>query len=230
MTKDKAADYDRLVKANIDQDAWITLLKAGNVRTFGAGEAVYVQNQPGIGLVCLVKGKIKTSILFADGTEKIFNILEAPAIIGEAAAFDGGLSICSATALTKVEIVTVSSEKAKNILIAHPTVAFSLIESIGKKLRCMALQAEDLSAHTISRRLARMILNFKQYGVYTYQDVENCLLITHEELASFVGTTRPNVTAFLNEFARKGMIEIRRGQIIIQDYEELQKLADCDNC
>jgi CRP-like cAMP-binding protein len=73
----------------------------------------------------------------------------------------------------------------------------------------MALQAEDLAAHNISSRLARMLLNFKQYGVFTYQEDERCLLITHEELSSFVGTTRPNVTAFLNDFARKGMIEIK---------------------
>lgn len=228
MSKDKAMDYNKLLRANIDQRAWETLISAGNFKTYGPGEAIYVQNQPGIGLVCILKGKAKTSILFTDGTEKIFNILEAPAIIGETATFDGGLGICSATALTKVEIVAVPPDKAKEVLLKHPIVALSLLETVGKKLRCMALQAEDLSLHNISTRLARMILNFEQYGVFTRQDEEHCLQITHEELASFVGTTRPNVTSFLNDFARKGLIKIKRGKIIILDYNGLCRHADSE--
>lgn len=226
MTSKKTYDFSKLKKANINQKLWEILLNAGVHRTFGSGEAIYVQGQPNNGLFCLVRGKIKASIIFADGTEKLFNIIEAPALIGESAAFDGGLCVCSATAITKTEVACVNSDKARILLMEHPEVALLLIESIGKKLRCLALQAEDLSAYNISCRLARMLLNFKKYGMFTYQDDENCLLITHEELACFIGTTRPNVTTFLNDFARKGLIELKRGRIIIREFEGLAIYAD----
>lgn len=219
-------DQIKFLKANIKKEVWETLINAGFLKQFGSGEAIYVQNQNSDGLVCLISGKAKTSILFTDGTEKIFNILEAPAIIGETAAFDGGCNVCSATALSKVEVVYVPPEEARKILTKHPEVALSLIESIGQKLRNLALQTEDLSAFNISRRLARMLVNFRQYGLYTYHDDDHSLVITHEELASFVGTTRPNVTAFLNEFAKKGYIEIKRGRVIIRDHEALREFAD----
>ncbi|NLW07800.1 MAG: Crp/Fnr family transcriptional regulator, partial [Clostridia bacterium] len=140
---------------------------------------------------------------------------------------DGGLRMVSATALSKVELTYISAEQIKKLILAYPEIALFIIKSIGIKLRWTTLQVEDLSAlHKIPYRLANLLLNFNKYGVFTSHKEENCLSITHEELASFISTSRPKVTTYLNEFASKGIIETKRGQIKILDTKALQKYLE----
>nr|WP_282433873.1 helix-turn-helix domain-containing protein [Desulfitobacterium hafniense] len=46
----------------------------------------------------------------------------------------------------------------------------------------------------------------------------------HDELAGFIGTTRPKVTEHLNVFMTKDLIEKGRGYIVIRDIEGLKKI------
>ena len=78
----------------LHEDTWKTLFSLGVARDFEAGEVIYFQDEPGVGLVCLEQGKIKNCVFFADGTEKILCILEAPSMTGETAVIDGGSTIC----------------------------------------------------------------------------------------------------------------------------------------
>ena len=95
---------------------------------------------------------------------------------------------------------------------------------MARKMRSMQAQAEDLAAN-IPQRLARMLLNCNKYGVFTHKEQEEHITITHDDLANFLGTTRPKITEHLNNFRKQGLIEKGRGYIIIKDYEGLKKLC-----
>lgn len=45
---------------------------------------------------------------------------------------------------------------------------------------------------------------------------------THEALAEMVGTYRETITRVLNEFRSAGLIELRRGKVVILDSERLR--------
>ncbi|EHL08004.1 cyclic nucleotide-binding domain protein [Desulfitobacterium hafniense DP7] len=206
-----------------DTNLWNILLSSGIPRHYQKGEFVFEKDQPSNGLICLKKGKVKVSSFFSEGSEKIFGILVAPALFGETETLDQGPRMVSATALTHVEIVAISGNKTKELIYTYPDIALSIIQSIGVKLRWTTLQAEDLSTQKIEYRLARLLLDFKHYGIFTSKNNDNCLMITHEELAHFIGTARSKVTTYLNEFAHKGLIRLRRGEIRILDTAGLNK-------
>ena len=86
------------------------------------------------------------------------------------------------------------------------------------------MQTENLSGMNISVRTSRTLLNIQHYGKFGNEWGEK-VYITHQELASLVGSTRSNITTILNELARKGMIQIKRGEIIILDREKLEKYS-----
>jgi CRP/FNR family transcriptional regulator len=53
----------------------------------------------------------------------------------------------------------------------------------------------------------------------------NPITITHQEIASELGSSREVISRLLEDFASQGMIQTRRGVLEILDFEELEKSA-----
>lgn len=52
---------------------------------------------------------------------------------------------------------------------------------------------------------------------------ENVLEVTHDEIARYIGSAREVVTKGLKYLAEQGLIELKRGKIVIVDHERLEK-------
>ncbi|MER8430064.1 Crp/Fnr family transcriptional regulator [Mesorhizobium caraganae] len=72
----------------------------------------------------------------------------------------------------------------------------------------------------IEERLARWLLMCDD------RVIGNRLVITHEYLAVMLGVRRPGVTVALQVIEGRGLIQSRRGEVIIRDREGLIHLAD----
>jgi len=210
----------------LKNELWKLLVNSGTSRTYRPGEYIFKKDQPSNGVICICKGVVKISSLSSKGSEKIYGIQSAPTVIGETETIDRGLRMVSASALTEAKISVVSREKIQELIEAHSEIAFFIIRAIGVKLRWTTRQAEDLSSHRIESRVARMILDFNKYGVFSKENDDSFLEITHEQLAHFVGAARPKVTYYLNEFEKKGLIELRRKHIRVINADLLQSYAE----
>lgn len=75
--------------------------------------------------------------------------------------------------------------------------------------------------HTLEQRCARWILE-------TLDRVSaDRFSITHEFLAMLLGVSRPSVSVIIEEFARRGMLRLERGRVLIGDRDKLLKVS-CD--
>lgn len=209
-----------------DELLWNKLVLSGKHKSFAKGEKIMVRGEASPGLICLIKGKVKISSEIANGNEKIFGLLVAPTMFGETEVFDHGPCMISATALCKVEIAAVPLANVKKLIVASPEIAYFIIQSVGIKLRWTTFQAEDMTSQRIGYRLASLLLGHGKYAVFTYHNDFQVLNITHEEIARFIGSTRPKVTIVLQEFAQKGFIQIKRGEIKILNPKALQEYID----
>jgi CRP/FNR family cyclic AMP-dependent transcriptional regulator len=210
---------------NLDKKTRKMLSNLGPPRVYEAGDIIYYQDEPSTGLVYLEEGRLKNVVFYPDGTLKTLCILEAPSITGETAVIDNGTNICSAMAVTKVKVVFIPREKAQKMLLANPNLMMLILEYMAKKIRSMLLQAQEVVSN-IPQRLAYMLLHPQKYGVFSHKQDESRLLITHDELASFIGTTRPKITEHLNDFMKQGLIQKGRGFIQIVDPEGLKMIAN----
>lgn len=211
---------------NLDEKTRQILSGLGVEKEYSPGDIIYYQDEPSSGLVYLEEGRIKNSVFYSDGTEKSLCILEAPSITGETAVIDGGTTICSAVAVTKVKVVFIPREKAQQLFLANPNLMMLILEYMALKIRSMQIQAQEVVSN-VPQRLAYMLLNSKKYGLFTHKDDdESRLYITHDELASFIGTTRPKITEHLNIFMKQGLIAKGRGYIEIKNQEGLKMIAN----
>jgi CRP-like cAMP-binding protein len=207
----------------LDQDTWRKLFSLGERRLFQTGEVLYLQGADS-GLYCISKGRIKNCIYTCNGSEKLLCLLEAPAITGETSVIDSGHNICSAVALSDGEAFIIEKNLARAFLPEHPDIMMLVLEMFAMKMRGMMFQAESTML-SIQQKLATMLLNFREYGIFYQGTAVGKLNILHEQLAGFLGTTRPKITRALSEFARSGLIKTGRGCIEILDAESLAILA-----
>lgn len=210
---------------DLDNETWENLFSIGTIREYRSGEIIYYQGEPNTGLICLKKGKLKNSIFMEDGTEKLLDILTPPSITGETSMIDDGLSVNCAIALTDVTVSIIPQVKAHEALFLNPELMDLTLHIFAKKMRSMLIQLEGVVT-TIPQRLARMLLTLDGYGVYSHKEHSDRLIITHDEMARFLGTTRPKITEFLSEFAKLGLIERGRGYLTIIDKKGLEAIRE----
>ena len=75
--------------------------------------------------------------------------------------------------------------------------------------------------HTLDERCARWILE-------TLDRVSaDRFSITHEFLAMLLGASRPSVSVVIEEFARRGLLVVERGRILVGDHGKLLEVS-CD--
>jgi DNA-binding GntR family transcriptional regulator len=74
--------------------------------------------------------------------------------------------------------------------------------------------------HTVQQRLVLwLLLAVRAHGMR--------IPCTHQAIADALGTRRASVTQVLANLAAKGILEVKRGRIMVQDRQQLESVA-CD--
>lgn len=213
------------VQNQLNTDLWKALLAYGDPQEFNYGDIIYKQNELSKGLYCFLQGKIRLYAAFSDGMERTIHIsMTAPEILGETSVIDDGKNLCTAIALAKTRVIFISKESVQLNLLSNPNYIDIIIKGLAQKLKFMQAQAEN-AAFKLPQRIARLLLSYNYVPFTTCCNGNTRIIITHDELAGYLGTTRAKVTKYLNELYKLNLIEKGRGFIRITDYEGLRKYA-----
>jgi hypothetical protein len=104
--------------------------------------------------------------------------------------------------------------KAKAPALRHTFVRYAdcLLAQIFQATACNAI-------HSIEQRAAKwMLAAIERTG-------DDVVPFTHEELAAMLGAGRSHTTRVLNDFRSRGLIETRRGSVLVRDHAALKKAA-----
>lgn len=196
---------------------------------FDAGQAIFARGDAGGELYIVAKGRVRLSVLTADGKELSFAHAEAPSVFGELALFDGRPRSADATAVGKVEALTLSKAAFQRLLATTPAVAEAALKFLSGRLRDADEQLEAIALHPIEGRLARFFLSAarQKNPAGDLDTVTLSLPISQSELALLVGASRPKVNAAIALLEAEGAIT-RKGQDVICDVERLSALAGMD--
>jgi len=184
--------------------------------SFDSGQNIFSRGDPGIDLHIVIKGRVRLSVLTSDGRELSFAHVEPPSIFGELAVFDGRPRSADATAVSKVQTLTLSKIAFSRLLGERPQVAEAAVRFLSARLRDADEQLEAIALHPIEARLARFFLAAARQKDPNGKSerVSVSLPISQSELALLVGASRPKVNAALAVLEAEGAIE-RRGAIVV---------------
>jgi len=95
-----------------------------------------------------------------------------------------------------------------------------LFSGVSARFADMERLIEDVALSGLQVRLARLLLRIA--------DQDGQIGLTHEALASEIGSGRAAITRTLGEFARRGLIEGRRGAIGVLDRAGLEAICHAE--
>jgi CRP-like cAMP-binding protein len=204
---------------------------AGRMRRvqFEPDQMIFARGDPGRELYLVMEGRTRLSILSSDGRELSFAHAGPGSIFGEIATLDGGERTAGATAITRVQAMTLPQRPFLDLIESNPKVAAAAIHFLCSKLRETDLRLEAIALHRIEVRLARLMLSALrlQSPPGKGQKAPLDLGMSQGELALLVGASRPKVNIALTMLEEMGAIS-REGSKLVCDTTLLESIADME--
>ena len=195
--------------------------------SFAAEQLIFARGDPGNDIYLVLKGRVRLSVFSLDGRMLSFKHAEAGDIFGEIGPLDGGARTADATALTKVEVMTLQRGKFNALLEGNPRVARAAIRFLCARLRETSELAEGIALHPIEMRLARFLLSAlkrqRSDAGTAHSSIE--LGITQGELALLIGASRQKVNAALHALEEAGAIRRARSRLFCDEAALLRVAA-----
>jgi len=190
-------------------------------RSFMAGERIHFNHLQEDAIFIVKKGRVKISYFSEDGSEFIVTILRPGDVFSRH-------SEAILTPMERTDIWLILTKDFKKILADHPLVSMMLIQELGKIMRLMNDVIQDLAFREVSGRIAHLLLRETADTGSSHTNGPEAaeLNLTHENLASMVGSSRQTVTGILNRMVQRKIVSQRRGKITIINREALKNYAD----
>jgi len=215
----KISLFATLTPAEIEELAQRTL-----ERRFDAGEVLFREGDPCHGFFVLGQGRVKIFKTSATGREITLAVESAPSSVAEVPLFDGGPYPATVSALEEVVAYLISKQDFRKVCLSNPQVALKVLAVVGQRLRQLVGVVESVSFGSVRQRLAQTLLDHgRRAGTNPFP-----LDLTHQQLASHLGTVREVVSRNLSRFQADGLIHIQRRTVEILDAAGLQSEADTE--
>lgn len=194
--------------------------------SFKSGHSIFSRGDEAKELYLVETGRVRLSILTAEGRELSLAHATDGGIFGEIAVLDGGRRSADATAISDVVALSLSRSALLSMMETNPRIAQAAITFLCRRLRDTDVKIEAIALHPIEVRLARFFLSavFLQKADAKGKAWPLNLGMSQSELAMLVGASRPKVNAALAELEGAGAVR-RDGQTVYCDLDMLRAYA-----
>ena len=186
------------------------------------GQRIHDSSAECLGLVVVKSGQLRTYILSDEGREITIGRL-----------FDYDISLLSASCVMPDMQLNVMIEAEKD------TQFWSIPACLFKNLMDESLPIANYSRNLLSSNFSELMWLMEQImwksfdkrlAAFLLEEAQlegnRQLKITHEKIASHLGTAREVVTRMLRYFQSEGMVQLSRGTIELTDTEKLENLCE----
>jgi len=196
---------------------------------FDTNQMIFSRGDPGREVYLVLDGRIRLSVLSAEGRELSFAHAGPGELFGEIATLDGGERTAGATAIGSVTAMTLPQRALNELIESNPKVASAAIRFLCQRLRDTDQKLEAIALHRIEVRLARLMLSaLKLQGAVSKNGQAKLDLgLSQSEVGLLIGASRPKVNLALTALEDMGAIT-RSGSTYMCDLEVLSSVADMD--
>jgi CRP-like cAMP-binding protein len=174
----------------------------------------------------IVSGTVRVKLQSTAGREVLLREINAGEFFGELAAIDNQPRSSGIIAVTDVVVARMSAPVFREAVHAHPDVCDQLLALLARQVRVLANRVNEFTTldarHRIYAELLRLSrpesANPKQ-GVVSPPPV-------HAEIAARVSSRREAVARELKALERAGLLERRRGALVLTDTGRLRQMID----
>ena len=191
------------------------------------GSLLFVEGEEPRGIFILCSGRAKLTTSSTEGKTLIVKIAEAGEVLGASATILGKPYEVSAETIEPSQLNFVKRDDFLKYLNTHSEACLHTAQQLSEKYHSAQREIRSLGlSQTTSEKLARLLLDWcNRGGEQTTKGIRLKVLLTHEEIAQMIGTTRETVTRLLSDFKKKKIIDVKGSSLFVLSRPQLEHLV-----
>ena len=195
------------------------------VRTYAAGETIFLMGAPGDSMMAVLNGSVRISVPSPEGKEIVLTILQPKEVFGEIALLDGKERTADARAMTACTLAVLERREVLSFLQRYPQVWPKIVEVLCNRLRNTDQHIAELALLELPARLAKCLLRLAN----DEEGANNARIeiqLSQRELGNLCGATRESINKCLRGWQRRGIVEIEESLVRVANRTALEELAE----
>jgi CRP/FNR family transcriptional regulator len=191
------------------------------------GSLLFVEGEQPRGVFIICTGRVKLTTSSTEGKTLIVKIAEEGEVLGASATILGKAYEVSAETIEPAQVNFIKRDDFLKFLNTSAEACMHTAQQLSEKYHAAQREIRSLGlAQTTSEKLAKLLLDWcESGGETTPKGVRLKVLLTHEEIAQMIGTTRETVTRLLSDFKRKKVIDVKGSTLLVLQKEQLEQLV-----
>ncbi len=213
---------------NLSGQALTDYANLGVDATFPRGATLFLEDSPPASVFVLCHGQVKLSCTSREGKTLILKMAMPGDVLGLGAVVSNSPYEVSAETATSVRIKNIRREDFMAFLKRHGEGSLHAAKSLAEEYKAAFFDARRLAlSGSAAGRLAGVLLDWGKSSAACgqHQQMRFTMALTHEELASLVGSSRETITRMLGRFRKERLIEVHGASIIILSPDGLEQLC-----
>lgn len=209
----------------LDDMEKMLIRQTGSTVHYPKGHVIFAAGDISDRVYLIESGWVKIYRLSADGRRVTVGSIRSPGeMMALAETLLGVERTCFAGAISDVTMVVMTKTKFEELMAQHPFLAIKVAKLLGARMREAEAIIQEMVCWQAPGRLALMLMKMgEKMGEHTKNGIKINLHLTHEEIASMVGTSRQTVTSLLNTFKQERSITYEGRVIRIVNPDKLAK-------
>ena len=199
------------------------------MRSVPPGALLWTPHDPKAVLFIVKAGRVRLYRLSPEGRRLTLAVLGPGALFGDMDLVGQRMGEGFAEAVEASVLCVMSQDDVRALLLADARVAARIIQGLGRRLAEVEQRLAETVLKTAPQRLAAVLCRLVAGGpvqpvLFGRRGDE--VRLTHEQLSELVGTTRETTTKLLGELRDAGLLQLRRGGVVVLDREGLRRAAE----
>lgn len=190
---------------------------------------VFVEGDAGDYCYYLETGSVKIFRATAAGKEPIFWVRKPGDLFGLAEIIDGRERLCTAQTLTRSVLYEIHRTDFEQILARHFKVSRKVMAVLGRRIRYLCEQIENLMVCDVTSRVSRLLV-YLSFNHLMNLNLENGpfsfpLTLTQDDIAAMTGSCQQTISETLKRLQEEGLVKMSRKEVtIIKPLEMIERI------
>ena len=172
----------------------------------------------------IVRGTVRVKLQSVSGREVLLREINAGEFFGELAAIDKLPRSSGIVAVTDVTVARMPASVFRSAIHAYPDVSDQLLVLLAGQIRMLANRVNEFTALDAKYRIYAELLRLAKPVAGAPRQAAVSPPPSHSEIAARVSIRREAVAREIKALERAGLIERRRGALILTDITRLQRM------
>jgi CRP/FNR family transcriptional regulator, polysaccharide utilization system transcription regulator len=198
------------------------------VREYEKGEVAFYEGTPATAIYCVYSGAVKLYKSVRKKETQMLRLLGPGGILGYRALLSNEPYTATAEAVETTVICAITKQVLFDLLKHSQDLTMRLLAKLASELKTSEEQMLAMTRETVRQRTAKLLLFLREGNKHKYKYRSGSPLnvpLMRSEMAQMVGTTPETFSRTLRYLAAKGVLNLTRSEISINNPSALRVMA-----